>query len=84
MEFSGRWTVKHAAVVINDVVAVGSASGELYVIDAASGAQVWATDVGSPIEQKRGPVIGLGAGQDTLVVPASTLLAAYVPSKAAR
>jgi outer membrane protein assembly factor BamB len=67
-----------------EYVVEGSASGMLYVLDAATGTIVWSTDVGAPfgfpgegfIQQ---PTTSLGAGQGLLVVPASNTLTAYMP-----
>jgi len=75
---SGPLTVP--PIVINDVVVVGSEVGRVHFLDAASGSEIWSTNAGAPINKyvSPGPLwVSLGAGQDTLVVPASTLVAAY-------
>jgi outer membrane protein assembly factor BamB len=83
--FSGDRALSSAPLVINNIVVIGSAYGELYLLDAATGAKVWSTNLGVPIirsgeQQTLGrPWTGLGAGQNTLVVPASNLIAAFVP-----
>ena len=63
-------------------VIVGSWLGRLYALDAASGREVWSTDVGAPIsgadEQNASePLSGLGAGQGLIVVPAGKTLSVY-------
>ncbi len=83
-QFKGDGALTTAPIVINDVVVIGSETGELYLLDAATGANMWSTNVGAPIfpsGEARGlkarPWTGIGAGENTLLVPASNLLAAY-------
>jgi outer membrane protein assembly factor BamB len=76
--FGGIGKLSISPIVVNDVVVIGSEKGKLYVLDAASGSTLWSDKVGAPIKQSGAPITGLGAGLDTLVVPASNLLAAYV------
>jgi len=79
-----------APVVINDMVAVGSAFGVIYLLDAANGHVLWSANVGAAIRdngedgfQQTGgyarPYSGLGAGSDMLFVPASNTLVAFAP-----
>ncbi|MGD0192509.1 MAG: PQQ-binding-like beta-propeller repeat protein [Rhizomicrobium sp.] len=80
--FTGDGGLTCAPIVINNVVVAGSSLGNLYILDAASGSQLWTTNLGAAIAQGEQPGIpwsGLGAGENTLLVPASNLLAAYVP-----
>ena len=46
--FAGDGGLDIAPVTINDSVAIGSSSGNLYLLDAASGAQLWSGNVGAP------------------------------------
>jgi outer membrane protein assembly factor BamB len=66
----------------SELVIVGSWSGRLYALNAASGTEVWSTDVGTPISGTgetglSGPQAGLGIGQGLIVVPALSTLSAY-------
>jgi len=85
--FSGDGHLSSAPIIVNDTLVVGSGTGELYLLDAATGEERWSTNVGAPIqfsgEQSCCETIyaGLGAGEDTLLIPASNLLAAYVSGK---
>lgn len=77
--FAGDGQFASAASIINNVVAVGSQSGELYLLDRLTGAAVWSTQVGAPITNS--PVTGFGAGNGTLIVPASNELSAFAPQR---
>jgi len=69
-------------MVINNVVAVGELDGTLALLDVDSGSLVWSTNVGAPIGDIYGdghPLVGFGAAEGRLVVPAATRLSAYVP-----
>jgi outer membrane protein assembly factor BamB len=80
-----RSALSSAPLIINDVVAIGSYKGDLYVLNAATGALIWSENVGAPISRsgEQGYDLqlwtGLGAGLNTLLVPAGNLLSAYVP-----
>lgn len=84
--FTGDGQLTTAPLVLSsssgELVVVGSFSGPLYALDAATGAVVWQTDVGAavsgPDEQDVAVLGGLGAGQGMLVVPAASTLSAYV------
>ena len=74
--------------MINQQVYVGASSGNLYALAAASGQQVWTTQVGAgiaaPDEQNVSqPLTGLNAGEGLLVLPAGNLLVAYAAASAA-
>lgn len=63
-------------------VFIGSASGMLYGLDAATGAVVWSVNVGAALPPGAGwgagiPLSGLAAGDGLLVVPAGTKVIAY-------
>jgi eukaryotic-like serine/threonine-protein kinase len=80
--FTGDDYLSSPPIVVNDLVVEGSLQGNLYLLDPSTGSQVWTTNVGASIEPGEQPGIpwtGLGAGENTLLVPASDLLAAYVP-----
>jgi hypothetical protein len=80
--FSGDGTLDTAPLLVNGQVYVGGKSGNLYAVNAATGAQTWSASTGSPIngpdEQNLSqPLTGLGAGYDFLVVPAGNTLTLY-------
>jgi outer membrane protein assembly factor BamB len=84
--FAGDGQLNTTPLIINSgsnrFVIVGSWLGRLYALDAASGSEVWRTDVGAPIsgadEQNASePLAGLAAGQGVIVVPAGKTLSAY-------
>jgi outer membrane protein assembly factor BamB len=84
--FTGDGQLDTAPIVLSSLggefVVEGSASGMLYALNAATGAVVWSTNIGTAISQpdERGlgqPLTGLGAGQGLLVVPAGDTLLAY-------
>lgn len=67
----------------NSYVFIGSASGMLYALDAATGAIVWSVNVGAPFPAGARwgagiPLSGLSAGDGLLVVPAGTKVIAYM------
>jgi outer membrane protein assembly factor BamB len=73
-----------APIVVNGAVIAGSSTGRVYALDRANGRTLWCDDVGRPItgpdeHNVSEPVVGLGAGEGLLVVPASGLLVAYGP-----
>jgi outer membrane protein assembly factor BamB len=76
----GRLSI--APIVVNAAVIAGSQSGRIYALDRASGRTLWCDDVGRAItapdeHNVSEPVVGLGAGEGLLVVPASGLIVAY-------
>jgi outer membrane protein assembly factor BamB len=83
--FSGDGLLNTSPLILNGpsgkMVIVGSWSGRLYALDAASGQELWSGDVGAPIsgadEQNIATLAGLGAGQGLIVVPALNTLSAY-------
>jgi outer membrane protein assembly factor BamB len=81
--FAGDGQLVSAPIVIDQVVIVGSASGSVYALDAASGSQIWSGSAGAviygPDEQNvSAPLTGLGAGEGYLIVPAGNTLAAWL------
>jgi len=88
--FATRWSVSagftSAPLVVparhGSNVWVGSSTGTLSALDAATGKSVWSASVGAPVpapdeQNVSQPLTGLAAGQGLLVVPAGTLLVAY-------
>lgn len=79
--FSGDGGLVTSPLLVGQAVIVGSSSGEVYALDAATGAQLWATNVGSTISAGNGFILsGLAAGDGLLVVPAGNTLSAYTLS----
>jgi outer membrane protein assembly factor BamB len=71
-----------APIVVNGAVIAGSTTGRVYALDRGTGRTLWCDDVGRPISgpdehNVSEPVVGLGAGEGLLVVPASGLLVGY-------
>lgn len=80
--FFGDGSLQSGVLVVNNYVYVGSASGKLYAVDAATGQQVWMTQAGTSIpyvdeQNVSQPMTGFAAGEGLLVVPTSTTLVAY-------
>ena len=84
--FAGDGQLNTTPLIINSggdrFVIVGSWLGRLYGLDAASGREIWSTDVGAPIsgadeQNSSEPLAGLAAGQGLIVVPAGKTLSAY-------
>ncbi|HEY1900101.1 MAG TPA: PQQ-binding-like beta-propeller repeat protein [Steroidobacteraceae bacterium] len=82
--FTGDGQLSSAPIVVNTYVFVGSASGNLYALDATTGAQVWSENLGAPIPanfEDRGTIYtGLAAGDGLLVVPNGTKVTAFTLS----
>jgi outer membrane protein assembly factor BamB len=78
--FDGDGRLASAPIVIEDVVFVGSASGDVYAVDAGTGSQRWlgegTVEITSGDDTSR-PLTGLGAGEGYLVVPAGSTLTAW-------
>ncbi len=80
--FSGDGQLTSAPIVINDRVIVGSATGAVFALSAASGATLWTSAAGAginaPDEQNfSAPRTGLAAGDGYLVVPAGSTLTGW-------
>jgi outer membrane protein assembly factor BamB len=80
--FTGDGTLVSAPIAIDGVVIVGSSSGNVYAVEAATGTQLWSGSAGAPIagpdeQNVSQPLTGLGAGDGYLVVPAGTTLSAW-------
>ena len=80
--FAGDGQLQSAVLAVNGYVYVGSASGKLYAVNAASGLQAWVTQAGTSIpfvdeHNVSQPVTSFASGEGLLVVPTSTTLVAY-------
>jgi outer membrane protein assembly factor BamB len=82
--FAGDGNLVTAPVVVNNYVFIGSSSGNLYAVDAASGQQVWIQNLGAAIpstqEFAQGFQTGLAAGDGILIVPNGNNVTAYTLS----
>jgi outer membrane protein assembly factor BamB len=80
--FTGDGALVSAPIVINEFVIVGSSSGNVYALDAATGSPIWSKNAGGAIA---GPdehnvsqsLTGFGAGEGYLIVPAGNVLTAW-------
>jgi outer membrane protein assembly factor BamB len=78
--FAGDGQLVTSPILVNNYVFVGSSSGNVYALNATSGAQVWVANVGASILASGSggiPLYGLSAGQGLLVVPAGNTVTAY-------
>jgi outer membrane protein assembly factor BamB len=80
--FAGDGFLQSSMLVVNDYVYVGSSHGNLYAVEAATGNQVWTTNVGASIpyvdeQNSSQPLTGFAAGEGILVIPTSTTLVVY-------
>jgi outer membrane protein assembly factor BamB len=79
--FKGDGGLITSPIVVNQAVIVGSSSGQLYALDASSGAQLWTANVGGAISTGTNNVISaLAAGDGLLVVPSGNTLSAFTLS----
>lgn len=81
--FAGDGTLSTAPILVNGYVFVASTSGKLYGLDAATGAVLWATSLGSAANTSPWMQLGqsgMAAGNGLLVVPAGNTLTAYTLS----
>jgi hypothetical protein len=78
---AGDGQLDTAPIVVGDDVAVGSATGEIFLFDQATGGVVWSAQTGSPIlapdEHNAWMLVGLAESGGTLLVPATNTLVAY-------
>jgi outer membrane protein assembly factor BamB len=70
--FSGDGQLRTAPIVINGQVAVGSANGNLYLLDGKTGVKTWSTKLSNS-------VYGLSAGQGILVALSGDTVSAFAP-----
>jgi len=79
--FRGDGGLVTSPIIVDQAVFVGSSSGQVYALDAATGAQLWTANAGSAISAGNGNVISaLAAGDGLLVVPAGNTLSAFTLS----
>ena len=82
--FAGDGALVTSPIAVNNYVIVGSANGNLYALDGATGSQVWTKNLGAPIPTTSSGTIsiysGLSAGDGLLVVPSGNNVTAYVLS----
>lgn len=83
--FAGDGSLDTAPIAINDYVIVGSSSGNVYALDAGTGAQVWMQNVGAGVDTSSSGTVsmstGLAAGDGLLVIPAGNEVIAYQLSR---
>jgi outer membrane protein assembly factor BamB len=85
--FGGDGQLITSPLVVDRYVFIGSATGNLYALDAATGAQAWSHDMGIALSEGASwgtamPFTGLAAGDGLLVVPAGSTLTAFTLSNA--
>ena len=83
--FAGDGMLISSPIVVNQYVFIGSSSGNLYALDAATGSQVWMKTFAAPLPSGAGwgagiPISGLAAGDGLLVVPSGNTVTAYTLS----
>jgi outer membrane protein assembly factor BamB len=83
--FTGDGTLNTSPILVNNFVIAGGSSGNVYGLDAASGAIVWQVNVGAALPRgvvwgTQLPVSALSAGDGLLVIPAGTKITAYTLS----
>ena len=79
--FRGDGGLVTSPIIVNQAVIVGSSSGQVYALNAATGAQLWTANAGGAISAGNGNVISaLAAGDGLLVVPAGNTLSAFTLS----
>jgi outer membrane protein assembly factor BamB len=80
--FTGDATLSSAPLLVDDAVVVGSGSGKVFMVDAATGVERWSGDAGAGIlgpdeHNVSSPLTGLGVGEGYLVVPAGSQVTAW-------
>jgi outer membrane protein assembly factor BamB len=81
----GDGTLVSAPLAIGNDVVTASSSGEVYMYDGATGAEVWSGNAGSPINasQYGALPVDMAESNSTLLVPATNTLVAFTPNGAA-
>jgi outer membrane protein assembly factor BamB len=77
--FTGDGALTTSPIVVNQVVIIGSSSGNVYALNAATGQQLWTVNAGGPL-QLASTNSGLAAGDGLLIVPAGNQVVAYILS----
>jgi outer membrane protein assembly factor BamB len=79
--FTGDGHLNSAPLLINNTVVVASESGNVYALNATTGAQIWVGNAGQPIRAPSFfdfyPTSGLAAGLGYLLVPAGNSVTAW-------
>jgi outer membrane protein assembly factor BamB len=79
--FSGDGGLITSPIIVGQAVILGSSSGQIYALEAATGTQLWTGNAGGAIYSGNGNVIsGLAAGDGLLVVAAGNALLAFTLS----
>ncbi len=82
--FSGDGGLVTAPVGANGYVYIGSASGNVYAVNAANGQQAWVANAGAPVggptESNETVMPGLAIAAGMLFVPTTTGIVAFAPS----
>jgi outer membrane protein assembly factor BamB len=73
--FTGDGKLDTAPIVVGGLVIVGSSAGNVYALDAATGATSWSTSVGAPVPGNDSQ--SFAAANGTLLVSAGSQLVAY-------
>ena len=85
--FAGNSMLDTSPIVVGNLVFEGSSSGNVYAVDAETGASTWSANTGSSIAGESGfgaTISGLAAGEGTLIVPTSNSLVAYAGANVGR
>ncbi|MBS0388765.1 MAG: PQQ-binding-like beta-propeller repeat protein [Proteobacteria bacterium] len=83
--FAGDGGLISSPIVVSGYVFIGSSTGNLYALDAATGQQAWQQTFANPLPSGATwgagmPLSGLAAGDGLLVVPTGTTVTAYTLS----
>jgi outer membrane protein assembly factor BamB len=83
--FTGDGSLVTSPILINQTVIVGSSTGNVYAVNAATGQQVWTINAGGAIPAGAHwgasmPLSALAAGDGLLIVPAGNQVVAYTLS----
>lgn len=80
--FTGDGNLSGSPIVVNQYVFISSSLGNVYALDAATGAEVWSVNVGSEVDTSyyEMPFSGLAAGDGLLVVPTVNSVTVYTLS----
>jgi outer membrane protein assembly factor BamB len=77
--FTGDGLLTTSPIVVNQAVIVGSSSGNVYALNAATGQTLWTVNAGGAL-QPGDSNSGLAAGDGLLIVPAGNQVVAYILS----
>jgi outer membrane protein assembly factor BamB len=84
--FTGDGRLTAAPIVVNGYVYTASASGQVWALDAATGAVAWSANAGAPVlppeEGDNALFVAMAAGQGIVAVPATNRLVAYASAPA--